>query len=185
LDGSIFQFRSFSRPLAHASLKLIILLPHFLSQDYWMCDKPENQADLADRLAELISAPHVPSLSLLYIRSFFYILNREWEAIDSHRIDKFFKLLARMLEASFDYLRSMEWDLEIVKEFGETILKDKILEPTLDGHAEMFAHIEEHFFTILWEDFEDVCPSLLHRYSYSVIVHTSFHRYRGQHSNSS
>ncbi|KAI9570285.1 Nop52-domain-containing protein [Boletus coccyginus] len=80
------------------------------SPRFWMSDKPLVQQDLAQELAELLlTITSIPS-SLRFLRGFWITTVREWNGIDRLRMDKYYMLVRRFLNASFRLLIRAKWD---------------------------------------------------------------------------
>ncbi|EPS63397.1 hypothetical protein M569_11388 [Genlisea aurea] len=80
----------------------------------WHSDKTPNQVALINRLTSLFLSLR-PPLSLEFFRGFLVTLRREWPGIDRLRLDKFYLLIRRFLRVLFEFLRSRDWDLEVVR----------------------------------------------------------------------
>ncbi|KAH7886085.1 nucleolar protein,Nop52-domain-containing protein, partial [Phlebopus sp. FC_14] len=77
---------------------------------FWMSDKPLVQQALAQELAELVlTITDVPS-SLNFLKGFWTTTVREWNGIDRLRMDKFYMLVRRFVNASFRLLIRTDWD---------------------------------------------------------------------------
>ncbi|PCH34048.1 hypothetical protein WOLCODRAFT_87225 [Wolfiporia cocos MD-104 SS10] len=75
-----------------------------------MSDKPLVQQALASELAEILLTIKTTSLSLAFLRGFWVATVREWNSIDRLRIDKYYMLVRRFVNASFRLLMRAEWD---------------------------------------------------------------------------
>lgn len=67
-----------------------------------------SQADLAQRLAQLISQLPAPT-ARLYFDTFLTTMRREWFAIDYHRLNKFLMLVRKFIVAMLALLRDSGW----------------------------------------------------------------------------
>ncbi|GJE87686.1 Nop52 domain-containing protein [Phanerochaete sordida] len=91
---------------------------------FWMSDKPLVQQALASEIAEIaLQIPKTPA-ALAFLRGFWEALVREWPGIDRHRLDKYYMLVRRFVNASFRLLIRDEWDASVCTEYN-TILSDK------------------------------------------------------------
>ena len=99
-----------------------------------MSDKPRVQQDLAQELAELLlTITTIPS-SLSFLKGFWITTVREWNGIDrlryvryafpilltaqsSPRMDKYYMLVRRFLNASFRLLIRAKWDPSSLQEY--------------------------------------------------------------------
>ncbi|KAF8899012.1 Nop52-domain-containing protein, partial [Infundibulicybe gibba] len=71
---------------------------------FWMSDKPLVQQALAAELAELILTITTTSSTLAFLRGFWETMVREWNGIDRLRIDKYYLLVRRFVNATFRFL---------------------------------------------------------------------------------
>ncbi|KAJ7110043.1 Nop52-domain-containing protein [Mycena epipterygia] len=77
---------------------------------FWMSDKPLVQQALASDLAELLlTITSVPS-SLSFLSGFWETTVREWNGIDRLRLDKYYMLVRRFVNATFRFLGRAKWD---------------------------------------------------------------------------
>jgi len=83
----------------------------------WLSDKPFVQLDLAKRLAELIHAFPKPHEALLFIKTFYKTLEREWIHIDILRLDKYLALLRNCVEQTFVLLQRLDWKQSLVEKY--------------------------------------------------------------------
>ena len=127
----------------------------------------EYQADLAQRLSEIILVSDHPNITLKFVKAFFFILNREWLAIDHYRIDKFYKLVRQMLYASLDWLAKEKWDLTIVNAYSTLILEEEIIRPDESVTSDIFRFTRDLILPYLWTTHKDVCRS------YPLLVSTN------------
>ncbi|KAG9041229.1 hypothetical protein FS837_012531 [Tulasnella sp. UAMH 9824] len=77
---------------------------------FWHSDKPLVQQALATELAELLlKIPSAPA-SLHFLKGFWDMIVREWTKIDVHRIDKFYMLIRRFVNAAFRLQLRENWE---------------------------------------------------------------------------
>lgn len=91
----------------------------------WHSDKAAAQALLINRLSSLLLALD-PLLALQYFDTFLLTLRREWNGIDHLRLDKFYLLIRKFVNAMFSLMRKHKWDLEYLGKYIES-LEDKAL----------------------------------------------------------
>jgi ribosomal RNA-processing protein 1 len=84
---------------------------------FWMSDKPLVQQALADELAELVLAIQDTQKSLDFLRGFWTTTVREWNGIDRLRIDKYYLLIRRFVNASFRLLIRTDFDEDTCQEY--------------------------------------------------------------------
>eukprot|EP01052_Picozoa_sp_SAG31_P017870 SAG31_NODE_1240_length_9167_cov_4.729599_14_plen_134_part_00 len=74
----------------------------------WMSDKAPIQNELADTLAKVCHACN-DRVGLLYCAAFFKTMEREWHGIDALRMDKFYRLVRRVVHESFALASARKW----------------------------------------------------------------------------
>ncbi|PPQ99546.1 hypothetical protein CVT24_005334 [Panaeolus cyanescens] len=77
---------------------------------FWMSDKPLVQQALATELAELVLTISSTPSSLAFLRGFWETIVREWNGIDRLRIDKYYMLIRRFVNATFRLLMRTGWN---------------------------------------------------------------------------
>ncbi|KAA6401594.1 MAG: hypothetical protein EZS28_002878 [Streblomastix strix] len=120
-------------------------------QDYWMSDKYENQHELALRISEIITAPQNPSFSILYVKCGFWIINKEWDSIDRHRIDKFLKLSDVMIGSCISFLSKFGWNEDIVDSFVEDVFDQELIQQALTFPNSLLQYITENLLKTIWD----------------------------------
>ncbi|CAK5264494.1 unnamed protein product [Mycena citricolor] len=77
---------------------------------FWMSDKPLVQQALASEMADLLlTIPSTPR-ALEFLQGFWSTTVREWSGIDRLRIDKYYMLVRRFINATFRLLIRSDWD---------------------------------------------------------------------------
>ncbi|KAF5384910.1 hypothetical protein D9615_001291 [Tricholomella constricta] len=89
---------------------------------FWMSDKPLVQQALATELADLVLTITTTSSSLAFLRGFWEMMVREWNGIDRLRIDKYYMLVRRFVNASFRRLIRAEWDRDACAEYNDILM---------------------------------------------------------------
>ncbi|KAI0073121.1 ribosomal RNA processing protein [Panus rudis PR-1116 ss-1] len=91
---------------------------------FWMSDKPLVQQALATEIAEILLM--IPSInaSIGFLRGFWEAIVREWGGIDRLRIDKYYMLVRRFVNASFRLLMRTGWEENVCQEYNR-ILTDR------------------------------------------------------------
>lgn len=92
---------------------------------FWMSDKPLVQQALASELAELLLTITSTTASLAFLRGFWTTIVREWNGIDRLRIDKYYMLVRRFVNASFRLLIRINWEEEACKVYTDILTSDK------------------------------------------------------------
>ncbi|KAI5121317.1 hypothetical protein M0805_003784 [Coniferiporia weirii] len=88
---------------------------------YWMSDKPLVQQALSGELAELLLRIPSTKASLAFLRGFWDAIGREWAGIDRLRMDKYYMLVRKFMNASFRLLIRTEWDRGAVDEYNSIL----------------------------------------------------------------
>ncbi|PFH49694.1 hypothetical protein AMATHDRAFT_194545 [Amanita thiersii Skay4041] len=89
---------------------------------FWMSDKPLVQQALAGELAELLLTISTTSTSLAFLRAFWECTVREWNGIDRLRIDKYYMLVRRFVNATFRLLLRSKWDEDACQEYNNILM---------------------------------------------------------------
>ncbi|KAG8219537.1 nucleolar protein,Nop52-domain-containing protein [Butyriboletus roseoflavus] len=84
---------------------------------FWMSDKHRVQQDLAQELAELLLTITSISSSLSFLKGFWITTVREWNRIDRLRMDKYYMLVRRFLNATFRFLIRTKWDPSALQDY--------------------------------------------------------------------
>jgi hypothetical protein len=91
------------------------------------CAPHTPQAQLADRLAEILSQLN-PSSAHLYFTTFVHTMRREWFGIDRLRLDKFLLLIRRFISHMFVSLKQRSWAADTCQQYA-SFLRDTVLLP--------------------------------------------------------
>lgn len=123
-----------------------------LTPGFWMSDKPLVQQALASELADLVlrinprtagdRAAARLDASLAFLEGFWAALVREWNGIDRLRIDKYYMLIRRYVNASFRLAARAGWSAAAVGginailggEHGPMSWQDKSVPMSLAAH---------------------------------------------------
>ncbi|KAH8099324.1 Nop52-domain-containing protein [Cristinia sonorae] len=88
---------------------------------FWMSDKPLVQQALATDLAQILLSIPSAQASLAFLKGFWESIVREWSGIDRLRLDKYYLLIRRFVNASFRLLARETWDEALINQYN-TIL---------------------------------------------------------------
>ncbi|WVF68251.1 hypothetical protein IAT40_003016 [Kwoniella sp. CBS 6097] len=99
---------------------------------FWMSDKPLVQQALAADLAELLllikprseSPADRLQASLAFLEGFWDAIVREWAGIDRLRMDKYYLLMRRYVNATFRLLAREKWRSEAVEAVSKILSKN-------------------------------------------------------------
>ncbi|KAJ1112113.1 hypothetical protein NDU88_000382, partial [Pleurodeles waltl] len=90
----------------------------------WMQDKPLLQEDLANTISQLMHALMNTDAQLLFLKTFWQTMNREWNGIDRLRLDKFYMLCRLLLREAFQVLKKNKWEDSLVEPFLGLLTKE-------------------------------------------------------------
>ncbi|KAI0318993.1 ribosomal RNA processing protein [Amylostereum chailletii] len=90
---------------------------------FWMSDKPLVQQALATELAELLLSIEPTTSSLDFLEGFWECLVREWSGIDRLRIDKYYMLIRRYVNASFRLLKKENWNVKFCQRYNDILTR--------------------------------------------------------------
>ncbi|EIM92188.1 ribosomal RNA processing protein [Stereum hirsutum FP-91666 SS1] len=121
-DKAIKSLSSFiSDPAATISKNDMTKLWKGVFYCFWMSDKPLVQQALASELAEILLSVKSTSSSLAFLRGFWEMTVREWSGIDRLRIDKYYMLIRRFVNASFRLLMRDGWSSASCQEYNDIL----------------------------------------------------------------
>ncbi|EMR09293.1 hypothetical protein PNEG_02253 [Pneumocystis murina B123] len=119
----------------------------------WMCDRPLAQQKLANDFVNLIFK--CPSNnSLLFLKAFWETICREWNLIDSLRLDKFYLLIRKNIEGGFRLCMSLNWSEKVVNNYV-LLLEDIPLNPT---NPKIPNSIRYHILDVYLDELDKVFP---------------------------
>ncbi|KAH9081736.1 Nop52-domain-containing protein [Lactarius deliciosus] len=106
--------------------------PHLSSHDmdklwkgifycFWMSDKALVQQALASDLANIVLSINDNTASLEFLRGFWRTIVREWDGIDRLRMDKYYLLIRRFVNATFRLLKRSDWDSELCQVYNDIL----------------------------------------------------------------
>ncbi|KZV76929.1 Nop52-domain-containing protein [Peniophora sp. CONT] len=90
---------------------------------FWMSDKPLVQQALASELAGLLLAIDSTDAALGFLKGFWTCMVREWSGIDRLRMDKYYMLIRRYVNASFQLLARAGWEVADVEAYNEILTR--------------------------------------------------------------
>ncbi|KAG9119151.1 hypothetical protein FRC07_005983 [Ceratobasidium sp. 392] len=139
-----------------------------LWKGFWMSDKPVVQQDLSKELANLILV--IPSLepAIGFIKGFWEATVREWPGIDRYRINKYYMLIRRFVNATFRLLLKHNWDSQACADVNET-LKGKG-GPLCPDDNTVPASLSYHLADIYLEELNKVLDTTDHQPSIPLIT---------------
>jgi len=88
---------------------------------YWHSDKPLVQQALSSELASIPLQIEDPSRALAFFAGFWQMIVREWNGIDRLRMDKYYMLVRKFVNAGFRLLAREDWDEQRIEEWNEML----------------------------------------------------------------
>ncbi|TDL28058.1 Nop52-domain-containing protein [Rickenella mellea] len=147
---------------------------------FWMSDKPLVQQALSTELADLVLAITSTSAALPFLRGFWVAIVREWNGIDRLRMDKYYMLVRKYINAGFRLLLRARWDKKTCLEYNSilTARSGGVLSPednrvpgSLTYHVcDVYLEELDKVFALHTDDSEDVPPAPL-----SILVDPFIH----------
>ncbi|KAH6916987.1 ribosomal RNA processing protein [Coprinopsis sp. MPI-PUGE-AT-0042] len=119
---------------------------------FWMSDKPLVQQALASELAELLLTIPSDAESIAFLRRFWETIVREWNGIDRLRMDKYYMLVRRFVNASFRLLIRAKWQKEIVA--GYTNILSQVGGPLCPSDTKVPTGLGNHVADIYLEELD-------------------------------
>eukprot|EP01134_Creolimax_fragrantissima_P001287 CFRG1287T1 len=89
----------------------------------YMSDKPLIQEELVSQISKLVHCTYAREDAICFMKAFFMIMVKEWNGVDRLRLDKFYMLVRECLLQFFTYVKSSDFEFELVSEFTEVIAK--------------------------------------------------------------
>ncbi|KAJ7333102.1 Ribosomal RNA processing protein 1 B [Desmophyllum pertusum] len=132
-DKAVNKLRAWirSRPKDSPGFSEVDLLKIWKGLFYcmWMSDKPLIQEELALNISQLIVSFRNGQSVVLFIKTFFKTMQREWHGIDRLRLDKFYLLIRFFVKETFNFLKKSGWEDQLVSEVS-SIFNDEPMNPT-------------------------------------------------------
>jgi len=125
----------------------------------YMSDKMLIQEELAEHIASLIHNLQNSKDKQCFTKAAFLTFGREWNGIDTFRLDKYMMFMRRLLRQILEYLKSKEWDVKEVLTFSK-ILETTILCPDDHSHSTPLG-LKLHFCDIFLEELAKVSHGVL------------------------
>ena len=123
MEGAILCNDSYTLNV-NISMSIIII------QSFWLSDKVNIQEELANVLTDCILSFKNFSISLLYVKSFFQTMLREWSLLDQYRINKMYVLLRKMTNR---IIKSILMDESKNSAQFLAVIEEEILKKTPNG----------------------------------------------------
>ncbi|KIM31887.1 hypothetical protein M408DRAFT_327284 [Serendipita vermifera MAFF 305830] len=86
---------------------------------FWLSDKPLVQQELSTSLADLLLVIPTQDASFHFLRGFWQAIVREWSGLDYLRIDKYYMLVRKFVNAAFRLLIREQWSLVALAEYTD------------------------------------------------------------------
>ncbi|KAF7307086.1 rRNA processing protein [Mycena indigotica] len=91
---------------------------------FWMSDKPLVQQALAADLAELLLTTSSTTSALSFLSGFWEAIVREWNGIDRLRLDKYYMLVRRFINATFRLLAGADWAEDVCNTYNKMLTRE-------------------------------------------------------------
>ncbi|KAK0465595.1 nucleolar protein,Nop52-domain-containing protein [Desarmillaria tabescens] len=91
---------------------------------FWMSDKPLIQQALATELAELVLTITSTPAALSFLSGFWETMVREWNGMDRFRLDKYYMLVRRFVNAAFRLLMRAGWDKTACDQYNTILTRE-------------------------------------------------------------
>lgn len=92
----------------------------------WMSDKPLIQEELALNISQLVLSFRNEQSAVLFIKTFFKTMEREWHGIDRLRLDKFYLLIRFFVKGTFNFLKKTDWEDRWVMEVSSVFHEEPL-----------------------------------------------------------
>ncbi|XP_029389030.1 ribosomal RNA processing protein 1 homolog B isoform X2 [Mus pahari] len=96
--------------------------------------------ELANIISQLIHVVNSSEAQHLFIQTFWQTMNREWQGIDTLRLDKYYMLIRLVLRQSFEVLKRNAWEESQITLFLDILMKE-ILSPESQSPDGVRAHL--------------------------------------------
>jgi len=117
----------------------------------WYSDKVPVQQELVFKIARLTRLLHGDlKLAVLFLRTFFQTMYREWMGLDHLRLDKYMSLIRHMIHEALVLLPTADWSDEAVEAVAG-LLRDPVLSSHPNG-------IRYHVIDVLLDEVETAVP---------------------------
>lgn len=148
---------------------------------FWMSDKPLIQEELSERIGAMIETFATEQCSLLFLKTFFLTMGREWFGLDKWRMDKFMMLVRRFVRDILKYNRKREWNTELANKISDSF-KDDLFLLSLPNSMSLQLHVCDVFLEELAKvGGEDLSTEIINIYMepfYKILVETNNGIYR-------
>ncbi|XP_024390974.1 uncharacterized protein [Physcomitrium patens] len=114
----------------------------------WHSDKVHVQADLINKLAGILESLDADT-ALAFFEVFLTTMRREWNGIDSLRLDKFYRLLRQVLVKVFAILQRSNWDKKSVRKFMNSLVERSLLANDKHPALGVNLHLVDIFLPVL------------------------------------
>jgi len=123
-----------------------------------MSDKALVQQALASELANILLSIDQNAASLEFLAGFWRTIVREWEGIDRLRMDKYYMLIRRFVNASFRLLMRCDWDSHHLQTYNDMLTK-KAAGPLCPDDNRVPLSLKYHLADVYLEELDKVLTS--------------------------
>ncbi|ORY75427.1 nucleolar [Protomyces lactucae-debilis] len=122
---------------------------------FWHSDRVLVQQQLAGQLAGIVQGLKYQNI-LVFLSAFWKTMMREWPTLDALRLDKFYTLLRRFIEAGFKKCAQLAWEQPLTE--GYMVLLEE--GPLAAADRKVPLGIQYHIIDIYLEELDKVLPPL-------------------------
>eukprot|EP00245_Coleochaete_scutata_P005849 TRINITY_DN19753_c0_g2_i1.p1 TRINITY_DN19753_c0_g2~~TRINITY_DN19753_c0_g2_i1.p1 ORF type:complete len:658 (-),score=156.45 TRINITY_DN19753_c0_g2_i1:433-2406(-) len=121
----------------------------------WHADKPHVQADVAQKICNVMQAVREFDDAVSFFNIFLWTMRREWSGIDKLRMDKFYMFVRKMMAQVFAYLQSSNWEPRLTKMLMTSLADNALIADDKELAMGMNLHIADIYVELL-----EKCTSL-------------------------
>ncbi|KAF7311078.1 rRNA processing protein [Mycena chlorophos] len=125
---------------------------------FWMSDKPLVQQALAADLAELLLTTSSSTSALSFLSGFWEAIVREWNGIDRLRMDKYYMLVRKFVNATFRLLARENWREAACETYNKMLTREG--GPLCPSDMRVPAGLAYHLADIYLEELDKAIASL-------------------------
>jgi ribosomal RNA-processing protein 1 len=122
---------------------------------FWHSDRVPVQQQLALQLSGIVHQLKYHNI-IVFLGAFWTTMIREWPSLDALRIDKFYTLLRRFIEAGFKKCAQLAWETVLTEEYM-TLLEEG---PLASNNRKVPLGIQYHVIDIYLEELDKVLPAV-------------------------
>lgn len=113
-DDGISKFTKYANKLKDVTDLHMLKLWKALYYCLWLTDKDHIQREVSSMITKLLHAFKTSELKVLYVKTFYVTILREWSLVDQYRANKLYVLMRLMLSELFDTIVAADFDTNVV-----------------------------------------------------------------------